>query len=100
MSIIEKFSTETGKVMLGYKGYVYTLTLKTNAKSICRCQNRDGKGKLELKNDFIFPDLIGRCAIPIPRWMLSFHDQLIIATPRTWNERLIARSPRVPFSIQ
>ena len=53
MSIIQTFSSEKGKAMIGYEGYVYTLERKTDAKSIFRCQNRDCKGKLKVKKWFL-----------------------------------------------
>ena len=46
MSTINKLSSEKGKPMLGYEGYIYTLERKTDVKMIFRCQNRDCKGKL------------------------------------------------------
>jgi hypothetical protein len=52
MSTINKFSSEKGKPMLGYEGYVYTLERKTDAKMIFRCQNRDCKGKYFYKKKF------------------------------------------------
>ncbi len=58
MSIIQKFSSEKGKAMLGYEGYIYTLERKTDAKSIFRCQNRDCKGKFKYDNDLYFYFLI------------------------------------------
>ncbi|CAF4231708.1 unnamed protein product [Rotaria magnacalcarata] len=45
MSTIKKFSSEKGKSMLGYEGYIYTLERKTDVKMIFRCQNRDCKGR-------------------------------------------------------
>lgn len=47
MSTINKLSSEKGKPILGYEGYMYTLERKTDVKMIFRCQNRSCKG-----NDF------------------------------------------------
>ena len=51
ISIIQKFSSEKGKAMLGYEGYIYTFERKTDAKSILRCQHRDCKGKSKYDNN-------------------------------------------------
>ena len=52
MSTIVKLTSEKGKPMLGYEGFIYTLDRQTEAKMIFRCQNRDCKGRLpyELNN--------------------------------------------------
>ncbi|CAM4875287.1 unnamed protein product [Rotaria socialis] len=42
---IKKFTSENGKAVIGYEGYVYTLERKTDVKLIFRCQNRDCKGR-------------------------------------------------------
>ena len=49
--IIQKFSSEKGKAMLGYEEQIYTLERKTDAKSIFRCQNRDCKGEFKYDNN-------------------------------------------------
>ena len=45
MSTIIKLTSEKGKPMLGYEGFIYTLERQTEAKMIFRCQNRDCKGR-------------------------------------------------------
>jgi FLYWCH zinc finger domain len=45
MSTIIKLTSEKGKPMLGYEGFLYTLDRQTEAKMIFRCQNRDCKGR-------------------------------------------------------
>ena len=52
MSTINKISSEQGKPMLGYEGYMDMLERKTDAKMIFRCQNRDCKGKYFYKKNF------------------------------------------------
>ncbi|CAF3615372.1 unnamed protein product [Rotaria socialis] len=42
---IKKSTSENGKAVIGYEGYVYTLERKTDVKLIFRCQNRDCKGR-------------------------------------------------------
>ena len=44
MPTIEKRTSEKGKPMLGYGGYIYTLERTTDEKRIFRCHNRDCKG--------------------------------------------------------
>ena len=38
---IKKFKSKTGKDILGYEGYLYSLDRKTDVKLIFRCQSRD-----------------------------------------------------------
>ena len=45
MPTIEKLTSEKGKPMLGYGGYIYTLERTTDEKRIFRCHNRDCRGK-------------------------------------------------------
>jgi hypothetical protein len=45
MSTIIKLTSEKGKPMLGYEGFIYTLDRQTETKMIFRCQNRDYKGR-------------------------------------------------------
>ena len=45
MSTIVKLTSEKGKPLLGYEGFIYTLDRQTEAKMIFRCQNRDCKGR-------------------------------------------------------
>ncbi|CAM4986296.1 unnamed protein product [Rotaria socialis] len=42
---IKKFTSEKGKAMLSYEGYIYTLERKNDVKLIFRCQNGDCKGR-------------------------------------------------------
>ncbi|CAF1283457.1 unnamed protein product [Rotaria magnacalcarata] len=42
---IKNFTSEKGKAMLSYEGYIYTLERKNDVKLIFRCQNRDYKGR-------------------------------------------------------
>ena len=40
-----KLTSEKGKPMLDYEGFIYTLDRQTEAKMISRCQDRDYKGR-------------------------------------------------------
>lgn len=48
MSQIEKLTTEKGKSMLLYEGFIYTVERTTTTKLILRCHNRDCKGMVIL----------------------------------------------------
>ena len=45
-AIIQKLTSEKGRIVLDYEDYIYTLERKTNVKLILRCQNRDCRGKI------------------------------------------------------
>ena len=45
MSTITKLTSEKGKMMLGYEGFIYTLERQSETKMIFRCKNRDCKGR-------------------------------------------------------
>jgi hypothetical protein len=45
MPTIAKRTSEKGKAMLGYEGFIYTLERKTDEKLILRSHNRDCKGQ-------------------------------------------------------
>ena len=45
MSTVIKLTSEKGKPMLGYEGFIYTLDRQTEAKMIFPGQNRDYKGR-------------------------------------------------------
>ena len=61
MSQIKKLLTEKQKLMLGYKGYLYTVERQHEERISFRCKNRQCKGKFNKTNFIHLCHLLGRC---------------------------------------
>ena len=71
MSTVTKLTSEKGKLMLGYEGFIYTLERQSEAKMIFRCQNRSCKGRCHTNPsmDVIVSGPTEHCHAPNPDYV-------------------------------